>query len=402
MLNVPINLIKEKIIEKTGMDSKDLDDKIKAKLEQLSGLISEEGAAHIIANELGINLMQAEGLMKIKDLLPAMKNVEIVAKITRKFELRTFENEKHSGKFAKFVVGDETGTTMVVLWNDATEGFEDLKEDDVVKLTNVSVRDNRGRTEIHISESGNIDVNPDGVQVTVQDTGTQATGRPPAVRKKIKELNENDSNVEIFSTIVQVFDPKFFEVDSDSGKRIKREEGQAPPKDASFGAVLNLFVDDGSDNVRVVLWKNQIINLLKINEEELMKFRVTPSLFEPVKTDLLGMVVKLIGRVSKNEMFNRLEFIANVVLVDVNPDEEMKKLEKESQGKEKKEEKIVETPKKVEEAPKVSETEKPVQNEDKPVVEKKKPEPVEIKDNNDSESHDEELLSLEDLEDLEE
>jgi len=85
MINVPIELIKEKIIEKTQMSPKELDDKIKAKLEQLSGLISEEGAAHIIANELGVNLLQTQGVLKIKNLLPGMKNIEINGKIIRKY-----------------------------------------------------------------------------------------------------------------------------------------------------------------------------------------------------------------------------------------------------------------------------------------------------------------------------
>ena len=46
-----INRIKEK-----GFNDKEIERKINRKLEELSGLISREGAAHLIANELGINL----------------------------------------------------------------------------------------------------------------------------------------------------------------------------------------------------------------------------------------------------------------------------------------------------------------------------------------------------------
>lgn len=339
MINIPIDLLKQKILEKSGISEKEFDEKIKTKLEQLSGLISEEGAAHIIANELGINLMQSEGLVKVNNLLPGMKNVELVGKIQRMFELRTFEKGERKGKLSKFLVADESGQTMVVMWNNAADDIEKLKEDDIVKIKNASVRDNQGRTELHLSDEGNLEVNPEGI--TIGDV-KKASGFGTPTRKKIKELTENDSNVEIFSTIVQIFDPKFFKINPETGKRIQDDDTSS---NFGYGTVMNLFADDGSDNIRVVLWKNQILNLLGIDEEKLLTYREDPGSFEDVKTELLGMMVKFIGRVSKNEMFNRLEFVANLVIKDVNPDEEMKNLSKEKpveeEVKEKKEDELL-------------------------------------------------------------
>lgn len=387
MINIPIALIKEKIIEATKMAPKELDDKIKAKLEQLSGLISEEGAAHIIANEMGVNLMQTQGVLKIKTLLPGMKNIEVTAKILKKYELREFKTEKREGKLAKFLCADETGTTMVVMWNEAADDISKINEGDILIIRHGSVRDNTGRTEIHLSELGNIEINPKGVTVQVSSNSDSSTSYSAAQRKKIKELTDNDQNVEIFSTIVQVFDPKFFEVDPDTGKRIRQEEGAPKPAKVGYGAVLNLFADDGSDNIRVVLWKNQILNLLKCSEDKLLEYKDNPVLFETVKTDLLGMMVKLIGRVSRNQMFDRLEFIVNVVLTDVNPDEEIKKLNDQVK-------------------PAISEqkTEPIIQSKDasekKPVKESKTESLSSEKQENVEDIDEDELLSLEDLEDL--
>ena len=52
--------------------------------------------------------------------------------------------------------------------------------------------------------------------------------------------------------------------------------------------------------------------------------------FEPIKEDLLGKILKVIGRSSKNEMFDRLEFVVQLVFPDPDPDQELKKLEEEA------------------------------------------------------------------------
>lgn len=369
MINVPYDVLAEKIVEKAGISRSDLDSRVKVKLEQLSGLISKEGAAHIVANELGVNLMEAKGIIKIKSLISGMKKVDVAGKVMRKFDVREFSTQRGQGKLAKFVVADETGSLMVVMWNDKADLFQNFAEGDIIKVSSCTVRENNGKLEVHMADDSSVEVNPSGVSVNVAaKQGGDFSSGPAATRKKISELNENDANVEIFATVVQVFDPKYFEVDPSTGKRLKRDSGEIPA-DASFGVVLNIFVDDGSDNTRVVLWKNQILNLLGVAEDELMKFRSSPELFEKFKTDLLGMMAKFVGRVSKNDLFGRLEFVANRVLKDVDPDDEIKKVS--------------------EKAP------------SEPVVEKAAPVKESVSEDESEELAEDDLLSLDELEDLE-
>ncbi|PIN81035.1 hypothetical protein COV13_02480 [Candidatus Woesearchaeota archaeon CG10_big_fil_rev_8_21_14_0_10_32_9] len=378
MINVPLEVIIEKITEKTNLSKQEIEAKIKSKLEQLSGLISKEGAAHIIANELGVNLAQTQGIISIKDLLAGMRDLEIAGKVIKKYELRTFDTGKRKGQLAKFLFADKTGTTIVVMWNDQAELINTFKEGDILKIAGATARSNNGKNELHLSESSTIETNPAGIKIETQETSsTYQSNYNKPVSKKISELNEQDSNVEIFATIVQVFDPKFFRVDSETGKRIKEEDSKDSSKE-TFNYVLNIFVDDGSDNVRTVLWKNQIINLLGQTDQEILKYKDHPEEFEKIKTDLLGMMVKFIGRVSKNELFGRLEFVANVVIKDVKPEDEIKKLD--SSASEKKE---------------TVEASKPEQKKE---VKKETPKKEESK----KDDLDDDLLSLEDIEDLEE
>ena len=328
MINVPFDVLADRIVKEAGISRGDLDSRVDSKLEQLSGLISREGAAHIIANELGVNLLKADGLLKIKDLLPGMKNVKISGRVVRKYEARSFQNEKRSGRLARFLLGDDSGVTMVVLWNDHVDLLEKFKEGDVVRLGDCAARENNGRVELHLSDSGSLSVNPEGVEVKA------APQRGERVRRKISELKEGDSEVEVFATVVQVFDPKFFEVCPSCNKRVRKDEssnafkcvehGEVKP---AYGVVLNLFVDDGSDNIRVVLWRSQVAALLCVDDEKIDSFRESQGSFEDFKTDLLGLMAKFVGRVSKNQMFDRLEFVAGLVFRDVDPEEELKNVE---------------------------------------------------------------------------
>ena len=67
MIKIPLAQIIDRIVQEKGIDRDSVNDMLKKKMQELSGLISEEGAAHIIANELGIKLFQVGGSIKVKD-----------------------------------------------------------------------------------------------------------------------------------------------------------------------------------------------------------------------------------------------------------------------------------------------------------------------------------------------
>ena len=69
MYKVPLAEIKQKILASGKVESEELEQKLKAKINELSGLISEEGAAHIIANELGVEIVStSQKKLKVKEI----------------------------------------------------------------------------------------------------------------------------------------------------------------------------------------------------------------------------------------------------------------------------------------------------------------------------------------------
>jgi len=329
MIKMPYNDILEKIQEKSGLSEQEINKRINKKLDQLSGLISKEGAAHILANELGIKLFDSlGGKLQIKNILSGMRSVEVVGKVTQVFELREFNSKGRSGKVASFIIGDETGTIRVVMWGDQADNIAKLKEGMIIRIANGYVRESQNRKEIHLNNMGKLIISPKGE--TIGEVKETSSGK----RKKINQLNENDSNVEILGTIVQVFDPRFFEICPECGRRAKLQEdgfvcethGSITP---NYSFVLNLFLDDGTDNIRVVCFRNQALKLLNKTQEQMLEYKDNSEKFEDMKTELLGNIVKIIGRTTKNEMFDRLEFISQLVFPNPDPDEEIKALNRE-------------------------------------------------------------------------
>ncbi|HLD79700.1 MAG TPA: OB-fold nucleic acid binding domain-containing protein [Candidatus Nanoarchaeia archaeon] len=327
MYKIPLAEIKQKILTSGKLTLEELEQKLKAKINELSGLISEEGAAHIIANELGVELVNNNTQkLKVKEIYAGMRSVTTVGKVVRKFEVREFSKDNRSGKVCSLILGDETGTVRVVFWNDQVDALKKVSEGDILLVQDGYARENNNDREVHLGNQGSIVVNPEGESVHSVREGTSYQ------RRKIEELRDGEGGAEIMGTVVQIFDPRFFNLCSQCNKKVVEsagnyqcnEHGSVKPV---VSYVMNLVLDDGTGNIRSVLWKNQTNHLLGKTEEEISRYKDSPATFEDVKADLLGEQLKLLGQVKKNDMFSRLEF--NVQMVSrAKPEEEIARLEK--------------------------------------------------------------------------
>lgn len=328
MLKIPYEEIVLKINEKTGMSTSEIEERTDKKMKQLSGLISKEGAAHIVANELGVKIFeQLSGKLQIKNILKGMRDVETLGKVMQISDTREFMKGDVVSKVASILVGDETGSIRVVMWGSQADNAINLGVNDVVKVIGGYVRENNGRKEIHLNERSQLLINPKGETVNEVLAETKTNNR-----KEIKELQENENEIELLGTIVQIFDIKFYEVCPRCSKRARpnsdlfecSEHGNVMP---AYAYVLNAVLDDGTETIRCVFFRNQLERLLSLNQEQLLNFKSNPAEFEAVKNNLLGTIVKLNGRTNKNSLFNRLEFVVNNVDTKPNPEEEIKRLQ---------------------------------------------------------------------------
>jgi hypothetical protein len=69
--------------------------------------------------------------------------------------------------------------------------------------------------------------------------------------------------------------------------------------------------------------------LINLNKEKILAYKDNPEKFEDIKTELLGNIIKINGRVKKNLFFDRIEIVANDVFLNPDPEQEIKRLDDE-------------------------------------------------------------------------
>ncbi len=298
----------DKIAKHSGLSNEEVTRKIEAKRAKLSGLISQEGAAQIVAAELGINFENEK--LKIEELLPGMRKINISGKIVTLFPIRTFKTQKgEEGKVLNFVLADETSNIKVVLWDtNHIALFEkgEIGEGDVVDIANGSMREN----EMHLGSFSEF-------KKSTKEIGEVKKDR--VVREKnIKDFKLGDQ-LSVRAFIVQAFQPRFFEVNKQTGKKLTEEEkAQGVPTDRR--ALINLVLDDGTETMRAVLFNDNLptIGLKDLENQERLSYQMEA---------LLGKEMIFSGNVRKNNFFNNEEFIVDGVK-EVNLDELIANLEK--------------------------------------------------------------------------
>lgn len=307
----------ERIIEKiskiSSLEKEEIERRVEAKRAKLSGLISKEGAAQVIAAELGINFDNEK--LKIEELLPGMRKVNTLGKIINVSQPRVFKTKKgDDGKVANLFIADDTSNIKVVLWDTNHISLIEngqINPGIVVEISNATMRDN----ELHLGSFSEL-------KITSQDIDNLKIEK--AFREKsISELKNSD-NVKIRGFIVQSFEPKFFYVCPECRKKAVQEGGffncaEHGKVAAEKRALLNVIVDDGTETIRTVAFQDNLASIGLTDLENLEELIIQ-------RERLLGKEMFFYGTVRNNKVFNTPEFIIEKA-EEVNPDLLIKELE---------------------------------------------------------------------------
>ena len=311
----------KKIEEGTDLDKEKIKKLIEEKEAEFSGLISPEGAAHIVAKENGLNLLKEVSKdLKIDNMISGMRSVNVKGKIVRIFEPREFEKNGKKGKVASLIIGDETGQIRISLWDDQVKVIKELEEGESIEIINGYTKpNNMGKCELRIGKSG---------KIKKIDEEIEAKGRK-TTRSKIGDLSFGDWG-EIRAALVQFFETKpFFFVCPECEKKVIDnkcdEHGEVKPKPC---LIISGVMDDGSGNIRSVFFRDQAEKILGMETDKIYKETEEGKNLDPMKEKLnqvLGKEFIVRGRVKKNQFFEKPEFIVNEV-EDVDAKKEAKKI----------------------------------------------------------------------------
>jgi hypothetical protein len=289
-----------RISESAKVSVDEIERKVEAKRAKLSGLVSKEGAAQIVAAELGINFDQER--LNLSELVHGMRRANVVGKILEIYPVREFNKNGREGKVCNLMIADESSNTRAVLWDAhhivlIEQGK--LNKGDVVEISNANVRNG----EVHLGSFSDIKKSKEKLDNVID--------KKVYLGKRIVDARPGES-FKTRAVIVQVFEPRYFEVNAETGRKISEDEKAAGAK-AEKRALLNVVLDDGSETIRSVLF-GEDIKKLGLSDEEIFDLNA----FGAKKDTLLGEEKVFSGNVRTNQMYNTIEMtIQDVVEVEV-------------------------------------------------------------------------------------
>lgn len=310
----------QKICKHANISEEEANKLISEKQEELSGLVSEEGAAYIVAKELGLSMIRmTKRQLKVKNLVSGLRSVDLIARIAQVSEIREFQKNGKAGKVVNLTLGDDTGIVRLSLWNEETGLVTsgDLKEGDTVKISGGYIKiDNRGNPELRLGK-GSIEKSEEKVELP-KLTEMRRPGFGMASRNVIANFGDGGYE-EVRAALVQLFRRNpFYEVCPECGSRISKENdswmckehGKVKPE---FSMVLSGVIDDDTGNVRVVFFREMAERLFGKTAKELRELMMEQK--DPLDIfknfDGLGKEFIVRGRIKKNDLTGALEMVAN-------------------------------------------------------------------------------------------
>ncbi len=205
-------------LRKKGLSDDEIEERIRLKMDEVGGLLTEEGALTIIANEVGIR-EEAEYL-RIADLTDGMSNVNIVGRVLGITEPREFQRSDGSrGAVSNVILGDKTGKTALTLWDHEVRLTEEIERGDILKIVDGITKEGKRGIQIYLGR-GKAILNPEDDPRIEEIPSLSRLSARPTERKLIAELEEGDKFCEVRATIAKLYMIRFYEACPDCYKRV--------------------------------------------------------------------------------------------------------------------------------------------------------------------------------------
>jgi len=170
-----------------------------------------------------IDVQLGEG-SAVDALTMGQSDVNVTGLVLETESIRTFDRDDGSeGKVANLLLGDETGTVRVTMWDDRADRAAELEPGTAVEVVDGYVREREGDLELHVGDQGAVDEIEESVEFTPEADAIDAV--------------EMDEVVDL-AGVVRSADPK---------RTFDRDDG-------SEGQVRNIRVQDDTGDIRVALW----------------------------------------------------------------------------------------------------------------------------------------------------
>ncbi len=290
------------LVEKSGISEDSLLGKIEEKQKKFPS-ISRDGLIYMVARDVGVDLSRPPAVdLKIKDIIPNMRNISFVGKVVELSPVRDFETERGAGKVMNAVFADETGKIRLSLWNKEIEKYN-LNIGDVVRVEDCLTKtDNLGNAEARLGYRGIISKVDEDIIVA-------------GVKNSLKDVAEND-DVKVEASVLQIFTRPlvYYFCPKCRTKTIQNEcqtHGEVVPDKM---LIVSGIIDDGSNIIPAVFFRESAEKLIGMSVDAAEGQVRNTSLEQFISSlGIDGRRFKISGRVRRNKNSGELEVSAQAV-----------------------------------------------------------------------------------------
>ena len=269
--------------------------------------LSEEEASAMFIPELATLEKALYDKISIEEVEEDEEDKIIIGRVIEISEPRTFERDDGEGYVRNVEIADDTGSIVIVLWNDDAKKEFELGQ--AVKLQNPRFRynDTTNRVEANISSA-----------TTMLDPSESEIANLPSydelmemvfAPKTIESLSEDDTNVHITAKITEVSSDRNLlvrcphcgaGVEESSDENICDSCGESFDE-PSYTLMIPTRIEDDTGDIQATFFENLAEQLADINKEEIISLMEDGYGIEDKLEDLVGYTIEIIANVNFDE-----------------------------------------------------------------------------------------------------
>lgn len=211
---------------------------------------------------------------KISELETGLHDISIIGRVVRISNAKKFTSKKgKEGKVANLMLADNSGEIRVVLWTENINLLKKISEGDIVKISNVEIKDGYRDQEAHLQNRSMIE------KLTDEDNE-----RYPSYDEKITALADikGEMQVNVIARVVRISRLRHYNSNGREGK------------------FITLDLKDESGSISLTLWNKdvEILDELELKEGDSVKVLGAQS---RVRNGEVNLTHSFIGRIIKDQ-----------------------------------------------------------------------------------------------------
>lgn len=246
-------IIERILSARSNLTREEVLNRIEEKKKEAEGYFTDEGAARMVASELGVEVTREafRPEVLINDLVSGLNDVTVTGRVITVYPVKRFKrSDRTEGKVAHLIMTDKSGSLKGVLWDEKANLIEEgyVESGQIIKVSHGYVREGfDGRPELHVGKRGEIRVSP-------PEAASQEYPLVASFLQKIGDVTKKARMVSVLG-VVQSSSPV---------STFKRRDG-------SQGKVRRIRLRDETGQIGLVLWNDRVDELSGVDVGDCLK-----------------------------------------------------------------------------------------------------------------------------------